>query len=385
MFRKSDEKSVSNLNTNKEENTNLAENPEQIKKRQEEEEYQKSQIIFQNNIKRFSELGYHQIFLQVDKSGLIKEFNQAHPLNKITPIDPYHSKNDVPEGERMGMRLFEKNGKIHSALLRSLTTNPNCPEPILAKNQQYIFVVVLKQVESSQDEGQYLLELRVNGGVKSGHPKLIRSIMIDLPQPIGTSTTRYKESESMLAAGEFYLMEGRCVLTNDKSGNFFDVMRARGIDPSILLDYFFKPFYTQENGFYPYLQDEELPPSGVLSNSTIERLDQKLTDELKKRGFVSAQTNPEPIIPISSQATTQTTTSTTTTTQTTISTTSPITIQSTTPISQTNTETTKSAKGEREDETNLLPVFTIFSEDEMNQQKVLSSQPQLTEKKVHDL
>lgn len=220
------------------------------------------------NLTHLQEAGFNSLILKEDELKILSSLN----CKDLQPIRPYTDRKDIPFGELMSLRLLEKDNQVFTIKFNKLISSDiiNMPEPI--KDQNYLYVVVLKDIQKTETDSNYILELRVLNNVKSGHPTLVRSKM--------DSMNRLIDGLSVVAAGEFYMKNGKCILSNDKSGHFNKSLHAKGIDASVMekiLDYFLKPFYASKNGFFVFKQ----PPT----EENMEKLELQLKNELENRGF----------------------------------------------------------------------------------------------------
>ncbi len=122
---------------------------------------------------------------------------------------------------RMSQRLFLKDGTIHFLRYRHLIDPENHALPEVANNLQGIFAVLLGR----KSDGTYVLEHRINHTPPpmSGHPKLVDD-----------------ENESVIIAGEEYILKGGHKLSSDQTGNFYervqDILRLTEKDQEAIMN-----------------------------------------------------------------------------------------------------------------------------------------------------
>lgn len=172
--------------------------------------FQKKLTNFNHAIMHYKQQGFEQLITrQVDPTIVYEN-------KKIVPLKEYLNEREMPLAERIGDRLFIKEGQIYTRSYRSLLDSTDALPVLMPVIGKYSFMIVQKYL--TDDEIVY--ELRVARG---GHGDFIRE-----PQ-----------RGSIVCAGELYTKNNKLLFADDKTGHFYKDLENHKVAYQKVFELFF--------------------------------------------------------------------------------------------------------------------------------------------------
>lgn len=168
---------------------------------------------------------------------------------------------------KLASLLFAKDGKLFSLSINELFkyasdhSQNEMNNSLLKPFPDGVCVLVVALIRNNSGECE--MQVRSIPKGEHGHPALLFDEEIR------------HDSICLLAAGEAFLLNGKVIMTNDKSGNYYASLKQKNMDQKGIFNRIFSPYYAdhvRHNGFFYASENDCL-----------------IIDELMARGFPYAK------------------------------------------------------------------------------------------------